>query len=111
MSYGAYGFTVYNPLNDTINLRFPPLSAAISSFKGAGKQAAKAGWAVKVAPTTASGLALNPVYCGFAPSTVAGASFYPVPPSLEDVGVGVCDDQTGAVRGQKIAHALNGGGC
>ncbi len=34
-----------------------------------------------------------------------------MPPSLEDVSAGVCEDQTGVVRGHKMVHVLNGGGC
>ncbi len=111
-SSGSSGYSVYNPLSQAIVLRIPPISAAISTFAGAtGKVAAQqTGWALAVVPKTTSGLALNPVYCGLVPSNDRNASFYPLPPSLEDVGVAVCNEQTGAVRGVKIAHALTGGG-
>jgi PKD repeat protein len=110
-SSGSAGYSVYNPLNKAIVLRIPPISAAISTFTSAtGKVATQTGWALVVVPNTASGLALNPVYCGLVPSNARNATFYPLPPSLEDVGVAVCNEQTGAVRGVKIAHALTGGG-
>jgi hypothetical protein len=109
------GFTVYNPNSQTISLRIPPISTAVStlaSTAGTSKKAVPGGWTVMVAPKTTSGIALNSVYCGFLPSkTVTSASYYPVPPSLQDVGVGVCEDETGIVRGHKMAHALKGGGC
>jgi len=108
---GSAGFTVYNPANRAVVLRIPPISAAVSSFaSGVSKQSAQTGWALEVVPKTTSGIALNPVYCGLIPSTAPKASFYPVPPSLEDVGVAVCDDQAGTMHGRKMAHALNNGG-
>ena len=113
MGYPSYGFTVYNPTSRAITLRIPPVSAAISTVAaGTGKKAVPTGWNLKVAAKTAGGTSINPVYCGFVPSTtLSGASFYPMPPSLEDVSAGVCEDQTGVVRGHKMVHALNEGGC
>jgi hypothetical protein len=107
------GFTVLNSTSQKISLRIPPISTAVSTLaRGQAKKAAPVGWSVIVVPKTTSGIALNPVYCGFVPSTTASApSYYPAPPSLQDVGVSVCDDATGTVRGHKMAHSLSGGGC
>jgi hypothetical protein len=100
------GFAVYNPSGDIVQMRIPPLSAALSTVAKSKRAAGKAtAWSIRVTPRSGEGIALSAVYCGAEFGQGAGAQtrYFPLPPTLEGISVGVVEEKSGVVYGSKIA--------
>jgi len=105
------GFTVYNRTAADITLRIPPVSAATSTVTGPGKKAAAQGWLVKVVSRNSDGSLMSPVLCGYDASNAGGSVTAPMPPTLDDISVGICDERSGALYGNRLLHKLTNNGC
>jgi hypothetical protein len=102
-------YTVYNPMDSVIWLRFPALPVALSPAVGQAKVAASGSWSIRVRAGTREGRALGSVFCGYLPDG-KGMSYSPLPPSFSSIRAGVYDRGTHKVRGGAIAHALENQG-
>jgi hypothetical protein len=111
MSYFDAGFSVYNPCDASVTLRFPPIPESLSPTSGyVAKRAAAEGWVVRVIPRGENGAELSSVYCGYTPA-LTGAQYYPLPPRFEGPEVGVVEEQSGQLLGSEIFHEIKNGGC
>jgi hypothetical protein len=97
------GFTVHNPGVKVDTLRIPPIAASLSSYSAKSKRSGPSGWMLKVFARTGSGAQLGAAYCGADFADGASPYYFPLPPSLEGVRVGVVDEKSGALYGGAIA--------
>jgi hypothetical protein len=108
------GYTVFNPLPDTVFLAIPPLPNSMSSLAKKHlkkKTAAEDGWAVKLVTKLSDSTELSPVYCGFSKSAAGGVSYYPCSPSFSDAYAGVFNLTVRKTFGNALAHSTSEGGC
>jgi len=102
------GFTVWNPTSDTVSLVFSPvLPKADTVKKEVAKLASSSDWVVKVHAELADGHSLSPLFCGY--SKAAGATYYPQPPSMESVQVGILG-KSEKVSAHMIYNKIENGG-
>jgi autotransporter-associated beta strand protein len=98
------GYTVFNPTDDTVYLRIPPVPSAMT--EGLAKNTVAEGWSVKVVSTLGDGVSLTPVYCGYAKGASSAVSYYPVSPSFSSASTGVFDKETKRVYGHAVSHSV-----
>jgi hypothetical protein len=101
-------YTVYNPRDSVLRLRFPALPVALSAAAGRPKVSAGS-WGIRVRAGTREGRALGSVFCGYLPEG-RGVSYSPLPPSFSNIRAGVYDRGSYQVRGGAIAHGLENQG-
>jgi hypothetical protein len=102
-------YTVFNNSASPIDLVIPGVSVPLSGITGvAGKQKARNGWNLAVRSFSDEGT-MSPVYCGYQESG-KGSVVYPLPPSWNNIHVGIYDRERGQVIGNTIIHELTNGG-
>ena len=107
--------TVYNPLEDSVILRIPPIPPVMSPVivdTGGGEskksQNKERGWRVRVSPSLDRGPHLSTIYCGYEPGGT-GTRYYAAPPSFSPLRAGVHARRT--MFGHAVAREAPHGGC
>jgi PKD repeat protein len=106
------GFTVYNPLPDTLSLVFPAISYEMSNAYLAKKTKTKSEekWFVRINSSLCDGTRLSSVYCGFIKGSSKEPVYYPKAISLDNTYVAVFDPKNKKLYGHAIVNSLLNGG-
>ena len=96
------GYSLYNPLEDTVVLCIPPtLAAGADTGTVTGKKRQDKSWSAKFLATSKKGYAFPAVYCGYAPGRTRSA--YPLAPTFETTRIFLYDRSLGKTEGHYIA--------
>ncbi len=107
--------TVYNPLEDSVILRIPPIPPVMSPVivdtggaESKKRQNKEKRWRVRVSPSLDRGPHLSTIYCGYEPGG-SGTRYYAAPPSFFPLRAGVHARRT--MFGHAVAREAPHGGC
>jgi hypothetical protein len=90
---GGFAYSIYNPLETDIRLRFPPIPASMSKqVAGKAKKTKDGRGAIVISARTAAGQACNAVYCGLTDGKPAKRYFPAAPSLMGGVRLRVCDE-------------------
>jgi hypothetical protein len=99
-------YTAYNASVSAVDLVIPGVAVPLSGVTG--KQTARKGWNLVVRSFCDEGT-ISPVYCGYREGG-KGVISYPLPPSWNDVRVGIYNKERGTVNGNMLVRELVNGG-
>jgi hypothetical protein len=99
-------YTVYNASNSATELVIPGVPVPLSGITG--KQKARNGWNLVVRSFCDEGT-ISPVFCGYLEGEKRRI-VYPLPPSWNDLRVGIYDNERGAIHGSMLVRELADGG-
>lgn len=106
------GYSFYNPFDEPVTLRIPPIPPALSEQRGrlgkTVKRESPALTGVRLVCTTDQGVHLNPAICALARGDI-GAKEFPQRPSFAKYGVAIQGDSTTALSAHAIREAKSGG--
>jgi hypothetical protein len=106
------GYSFYNPFDEPVTLRIPPIPPALSEQRGGlGKTAKKYAnmpVGIRLASTTDKGVHLNPSICALAHGDI-GEKEFPQRPSLAPYGIAIRSDNGPELSAHAIRKAKSGG--
>ncbi len=110
------GYSIYNPLDETVVLRVPPIAWSMSAYRDGRGGVAKGkcghgSWSLRVEAGLEGAHRLGTVVLAYDPrSAPADKSWYPAAPSFGRVRVRAWDSSARIAYGHVVAHAMENGG-
>ena len=98
------GYSFYNPLEDTVTIRIPPVLGIADADTSAslGKKTGDKSWSAKLTAVSNDGFRFPDIYCGY--NEGVAKSHYPVSPSFEKVQVCLFNRDNGIRQGHYIRN-------
>jgi len=112
-STGGSGlYTVYNPMDDTVELKIPPIPYKLSTIPANTlvKNQSSPDWALKLRTTSGSGCLGENILGYTRQNNGESISYYPVGPTFLRSQVSILNGKDGSIHGHVIAHYLDQGG-